>query len=85
MTEFFASGHAVDVVLAVLAIEALLLKFRGAAWPEIAGALLPAVLMMIALRSALTGQAWPLVAIPLALSFPAHIYDLRRRKFLRAG
>lgn len=83
MTEFFASGHAVDVVLAVLAIEALLLKFRGAAWPEIAGALLPAVLMMIALRAALTGAAWPMIAIPLTLAFPVHLYDLRRRRFLR--
>lgn len=85
MTELFASGHAVDVVLAVLALEAFWLKFRGVGWRDIMSTLLAAVLMMIALRSALTGQAWPMIAIPLALSFPAHIYDLRRRKFLRAG
>ncbi|MEH6789301.1 hypothetical protein [Parasphingorhabdus sp.] len=85
MTEFFASGHAVDVVLAVLALETLWLKFRGVGWHDIMSTLLAAVLMMIALRAALTGQVWPMVAIPLALSFPAHIYDLRRRKFLRAG
>ena len=83
MTEFFASGHAVDVVLAVLLAEALLLKFRGTSWSEIAGALLPAVLMMIALRAALTGASWPMIAIPLTLAFPVHIYDLRRRKLLR--
>ncbi|WP_417613461.1 hypothetical protein [Parasphingorhabdus sp.] len=83
MTEFFASGHAVDVVLAVLLAEALLLKFRGTSWPEIAGVLLPAVLMMMALRAALTGASWPMIAIPLALAFPVHIYDLRRRKLLR--
>ena len=83
MTEFFASGHAVDVVLAVLFAEALLLKFRGTSWPEIAGVLLPAVLMMIALRAAVTGAAWPLIAIPLTLAFPVHIYDLHRRNLLR--
>lgn len=82
MEAFFASGHAVDVVLAVLAIEALLLKYRGAGWLDISGALLPAVLMMIALRAALTGAAWPMIAIPLTLAFPVHLYDLRRRKYL---
>lgn len=85
MTDFFASGHAVDVVLSVLALEVLWLKFRGVGWRDIASTLMAAVLMMIALRSALTGQPWPMIALPLALSFPAHIYDLRRRKFLRAG
>lgn len=85
MTEFFASGHAVDVVLAVLAIEALWLKWRSNAWKDILPALLPAVLMMIALRAALTGEPWYLVSIPLTLAFPIHLYDLHRRKMLRSG
>jgi hypothetical protein len=76
----FASGHAVDIVLAVLAVEAFWLKSRGNGWAEILPALLPAVLMMLALRAALTGMAWPFVSIPLALAFPVHLYDLRRRK-----
>ena len=80
MEEFFASGRAVDVVLAVLAIEAIWLKFRGNMWADIIPALLPAVLMMLALRAALTGMAWPFVSVPLALAFPVHIYDLKRRK-----
>jgi hypothetical protein len=80
MDEFFASGHAVDVVLAVLAIEAVWLKARAIAWADIIGALLPAVLMMLALRAALTGMAWLFVSVPLALAFPVHLYDLRRRK-----
>ncbi len=83
MTEFFTSGHAVDVVLAVLAIEALWLKFRAVGLRDILGMLLPAALMMIALRAALTGGAWPMIAIPLTLAFPVHIYDLRRRIFSR--
>ena len=82
MEAFFASGHAVDVVLVVLAVEAVWLKLRGAGWADIISALLPAVLMMLALRAALIGMAWPFVSIPLALAFPVHLYDLYRRKML---
>ena len=82
MDEFFASGHAVNVVLLVLLVEAVWLKMRGNVWTDIIPALLPAVLMMIALRAALTGMAWPFISIPLALAFPVHIYDLRRRRML---
>jgi hypothetical protein len=82
---FFSSGRAVDVVLLVLAIEAIWLKARGQAWADIAPALLPAVLMMLALRAALTGMAWPFISLPLALAFPVHLYDLKRRGMLAAG
>jgi hypothetical protein len=79
MTEFFASGRAVDLVLAVLLMEALWLRWRGQRWADIAPALLPAVLMMLGLRAALTGMHWTFVSVPLALAFPVHLYDLRRR------
>lgn len=41
--------------------------------------LLPGALMMVALRSALTGAAWPWIAVPLMMAFPVHLADLRRR------
>jgi len=41
--------------------------------------LAPGAMMMLALRSALTGTAWPWIALLLALSFPLHIADLRRK------
>lgn len=82
MEQFFTSGRAVDVVLLVLAIEAIWLKTRGQHWADIAPALLPAVLMMLGLRAALTGMAWPFIALPLTLAFPVHLYDLRRRGML---
>jgi hypothetical protein len=85
MGEFFASGHAVDVVLAVLVVEAIWLKARNNAWGDILPALLPAVLMMLALRAALTGMAWPFVSVPLALAFPVHVYDLHRRGMLKSS
>lgn len=83
MDEFFASGRAVDIVLAVLAVEAIWLRLRSNLWADIIPALLPAVLMMIALRAALTGLAWPFVSLPLILAFPVHLCDLRRRGMLR--
>lgn len=79
MDTFFASGRAVDVVLAVLVVEALWLKLRNTDWADILPALLPAVLMMVSLRAALTGMAWPYISLPLALAFPVHLYDLKRR------
>ena len=83
MDEFFASGRAVDIVLAVLVVEAVWLRLRSIRWADIIPALLPAVLMMLALRAALTGMAWPFVSLPLILAFPVHIYDLKRRDMLK--
>ncbi len=71
-------------MLLVLGIEAAWLKMRGQSWADILPALVPAALMMLALRAAVTGLMWPLIALPLALSFPVHIYDLQRRRMLGA-
>ena len=79
MQQLFASGHAVDIVLAVMLVEAVYLKSRG--WPvgDIALLLLPGVLMLLGLRAALTGAGWLWIALPLALSFPVHLLDVARR------
>lgn len=79
LAAFFASGHAADFVLAVLVIEAVLLVLAGRAFVDVAFLLLPAMLMMLGLRAALVGAAWPWIALPLAASFPVHIADLLRR------
>ncbi len=79
LAAFFASGHAADFVLAVLAVEALILLRAGRAFSEVALLLLPAMLMMLGLRAALVGASWPWIALPLAASFPVHLLDLRRR------
>lgn len=79
---FFASGHAADLILSVLAIEFAWLVRRGNKPLDVALALGPAVFIVLALRAALTGADWPLIALPLALSFPIHIADLRRRGLL---
>jgi hypothetical protein len=80
MESLFASGHAADFVLGVLAMEALWLRLaRRWSLPTIAGLLGPAVLIVVGLRAALVGAEWWLIALPLAASLPLHIYDLRSR------
>lgn len=76
---FFTSGHAADLVLAVLALEAVWLKTRGWSLTKIAGLVGPAVFIVLALRAALVGAGWEWVAVLLALSLPLHLMDLRER------
>jgi hypothetical protein len=76
---FFASGHAVDLVIGVLVIEAAWLIARRNPPVDVLAMLMPAALILLGLRAALTGMAWPWIATPLALAFPAHLFDLRRR------
>ena len=78
MSAFFASGHAVDLVLAVLLVEAVVLVARRRA--TMLTALLPGVFILLGLRAALTQAGWPWVAAALAASFPAHLVDLYRRR-----
>ena len=79
MTELFASGHAVDIVLLVIAVELVWLTWRGG-WrvTDAALRLAPGALMLVALRMALTGFDWRWIALPLLLSFPVHLADLAR-------
>lgn len=76
----FASGHAVDIVLTVMLVELVWLTTK-AGW-RVGDALLrlaPGALMLVALRFALTGYDWRWIALPLLVSFPVHLADLRRR------
>lgn len=72
-------------MLGVLALEALWLVARGRPVADIALALLPAALILLGLRAALTGAAWPWIALPLAAAWPVHMADLARRGMLGRG
>lgn len=77
----FAQGHAVDLILVILLIEAVwLLRWRG--WPALTVALrlLPGACMVLAVRAALTGMGWPWIALTLAASFPLHLADVVRSR-----
>ena len=79
MEVLFTSGHAADVMLAVLVLEGLWLSRRGWSVLTVLAMLLPAALIVLGLRAALVGAAWPWIALPLALSFPVHLADVVRR------
>ncbi len=81
MEWLFASGHAVDLVLAVIALElGWLVSAGGWRVSDAALRLAPGALMLLALRAALGGLAWYWIALPLMLSFPVHLADLARHK-----
>lgn len=76
----FDSGHAADVILGVLAIEAVWLRAaKGWSARAIAGLLGPAALIVLGLRAAMVGAEWWWIALPLAASLPLHLMDLKTR------
>lgn len=78
MVWLFESGVASDIIMVVIACEAIWLRLRRH-WQIVAilCRLMPGLLMMLALRAALTAQGWVWIALPLTLSFPFHLADLR--------
>ncbi|MEM1025277.1 MAG: hypothetical protein AAGD10_02185 [Myxococcota bacterium] len=81
MADWIASGRAIDAILVLLVLEAMVLPWllpgvrRSAALANLAAG----AFLMLALRSALAGWDWRLSALFLALSLPAHLFDLRIR------
>lgn len=83
MSAFFSSGHAIDIVLAVIAAEALwLILARRRPAATVALALGPGALLLLAVRAALTGAGWAWVALAVTASLPVHLADMRRRRLL---
>ncbi len=84
MNALFASGHAVDIVLAVMGIEiaALIAAKRPAITTILAFA--PGILILLGLRAALVGEMWPWIAAALAATFPVHLLELHRRGLMSA-
>jgi len=77
---FFASGRAADLILAILIAELIWLVLARKLYVADAACLvLPGLLIVLGMRSALTGASWPWIAAPLALALPVHLVDLRRR------
>lgn len=84
MAEFFSSGHAADLALALIAIEALALgvmrrpgggRWIAVVWPFLASG----AALILALRAALVDAPWWCVAAALAASGVFHAVDLVRR------
>jgi hypothetical protein len=81
MEDWIYSGHAIDFVLAVVAVEAAALLWLGKSSTRgsVLLALAPGVCLLLALRTGLTGGAPVAILFWLALAFPFHLLDLWRR------
>jgi len=79
LDELIATGQVVDIILATLAIEALVLIAWGRGPLVAIAAALPGVCLLLALRGSLTGAGTAWIAFWLAASFPAHLADLKLR------
>ena len=80
MEALFASGRIVDAILALVVLEALLLAWlarrRGMALPPLLANLASGAALMLALRAALVGSGWPIVAVWMLAGLACHLIDL---------
>ena len=83
MESLFASGRIVDAILGLVALEAVLLAwlFRRRGWPVsgLIANLAAGAALMLAVREALVGAAWPAVAGWMLAGLVAHLADLGLR------
>ena len=90
MEALFASGRIIDLILLLVVVEAAVL----AAWPRLRGSmtmvdvaalLAPGVMLMLAVRAALSGAPYTITAAVLAAAFAFHILDVTRRRRKRSA
>jgi F0F1-type ATP synthase membrane subunit a len=85
MGEFFASGRAVDLILGLMVLEISGLAIyrqktgRGVSVSRLAGNMLAGAFLLLAVRAALTGAAWPWIAGFLLAGLLGHFIDLAQR------
>ena len=85
LTDLLAGGRIVDLILVVVAVEAVAvailnrLGIIGLRLLDIAATLLSGAFLFVALKLALSGAAAEAIAVCLALALAAHIVDIARR------
>jgi hypothetical protein len=85
MAAFFANGRVVDAILLFMLVEVALMILirmrsrRGVATLDLLSSMAAGIALLFALRAALMGSSWPLIALFLLLSLFAHVVDLMRR------
>ncbi len=91
MAQLFASGRIVDLILALVVLEAVLfalLNRRAVDYPrriDLWLGLLPGACLLLALRSVQSGAAWTWTAFWLGCALATHLADVARRWRSRAG
>lgn len=74
------SPHLIDLILALTVLEAaVIIGLRAMTPAAIARMLLPGIGVMLALRAALAGAAWPWVPLALLAALVAHLFDVKGR------
>jgi hypothetical protein len=85
MTDLLANGRLIDLILALVLVEAgaltLLYRLTGKGVPprELAGLLLAGGFLLLAVRAALVGASWIWIGLWLFLALIAHLADLAMR------
>jgi hypothetical protein len=85
MEQLFTSGRVVDLILALMLAEFLLLRLYarrkgfGIEALGLIGYLLSGAFLLLALRVALTGGGWISIAAFLLAAFTVHLVDLHGR------
>jgi hypothetical protein len=85
MIDFISGVHAIDLILAIVAIEIVVIglywhaRHRGIAPAQLLPNLLAGALLLLALRLSLSDYSWPWYMACLALAGIANVADLRQR------
>ena len=85
MSALFANGHIVDLILALMLLEAVALMVlrartgHGLPTSQVLVTLLSGAALMLALRAALVGMNWAVVAACLFAGLVLHLLDLASR------
>lgn len=85
MTEFFASGRSIDLVLFLIGLEAIALivlwRMRRCPLPPLSTLLIlaPGTCLLMAARAAITGAEWIWVSSLFLVALVIHLIDLRQR------
>ena len=78
----FVGGNIVDVIFAFMALECFALLAFSRVWDsrlkgfEILTLMLPGIFLLLALRAALRGAIWPIIAAWLLAALVAHLCDV---------
>lgn len=85
MIAFLSGVHVVDLILAIVAVEAVAITAfwhktgRGVAPSQLLPNLLAGTALLVALRLVISGFSWPFYTACLALAGIANVIDLRQR------
>jgi hypothetical protein len=77
---FYTSPHLIDLILVFTLLEGVILaRWRKLPARTVTIMLLPGLCLLLGIRAAMAGAAWPWVPIALTGALVTHFFDLRDR------